>query len=340
MSGNGYDYPLGGGGGSVNPTSLRMPINVGGVFLDSLLYEDATRRILSTTTGLSINTFTGDFILGDTANFFAGNLIQVGASSTFTRFANENKGFYLGLDGPELNYFFGDFGGQDNGSSLLIDDKNRFITTGRKLKTNSPEAFGLYVNTNNGNTILGDVNGIFPNQLKFNLEQTTGIFYTSTGSSSLGLKLDFSNNQYAVGDFDLTNNGSSFIVDVVTSQIFTKYAGKNYGLFLDLSNGISSIGDVGYTLNGITINVDDVNQVVYASQLNIANGLSIDFRNHQFLIGDIAGLFQSTYFGVDDNLNTLTGSNVLLTPTASGNSGQHLKIRIGNTDYVIQLLNA
>ena len=340
MSGNGYDYPYSTGGGGTNPTSLRMPINVGGVFLDSLLYEDATRRILAATNGLYLNTNIGVFQLGDIAGAYANTIINVTGPYIATEFLGEPKGLYVGLDNSTGNkYALGDFGGKDNGSSFLIDDANQLITTGKNLKTVTPLFFGLFVDTNSGDTTIGDKDYIFPNALNFVVSQTGVAMYSATAGSQLGLLLDFGLNSYGLGDTAFTNNGTNFIVNVANSTIYSNYSGNPYGLKIDAGNGLNYLGDFNNDYNGNAFVINDTTNIVDVNHNGLPNGFRCDFSTNRFYIGDFQGQNNNTWQIIDDTQQWIEYSANLITGTAGGNSGQQLKIYINGNQYRIQLLN-
>lgn len=68
-------------------------------------------------------------------------------------------------------------------------------------------------------------------------------------------------------------------------------------------------------------------------------GLNIDFANRVYSVGDYFAQASSTFLGIDDLNQRLFCSLNLRSATAGGASGQHLKIRVGTTDYKIALLN-
>lgn len=75
-------------------------------------------------------------------------------------------------------------------------------------------------------------------------------------------------------------------------------------------------------------------------------GLSFNFSSRQFLFGDTDGVYNNTYFLIDDiqkrftfNGNEIWLNGTLTTGSSGSTSGQHLKVRINGTDYVIELKN-
>ena len=184
---------------------------------------------------------------------------------------------------------------------------------------------------------------------------------TSFNSQDQGFKFDFVNLGFSFGinygaDGSLTidannqesylynrllllgspNNGTFLEIDDFNSLIKTSYGGNNIGLKLDFALSKFYLGDFQGLLGECYFLADNDN----AFALIISNGYTNFQGDGPFTqIGDCAATQNSTTFGVNDSNQTLSGSGNLRSATAGGNSGQHLKIRLGGTDYKIQLLN-
>ena len=160
-----------------------------------------------------------------------------------------------------------------------------------------------------------------------------------------------------LGDFDNYNNGIYLFVDDNSTQIKTVWQGTNKGIFIDPNADYYQFGVQAY----YNLKVDNAG-IIQVEQNGSPMGLYIDFNNHQYYFGQTNGFSEScgvyldsplgysvigdyfshnanTYFGVDDNNTTLFTSGNLEVSTSSGTSGKHLKIRVGGTDYVIELKN-
>jgi hypothetical protein len=119
----------------------------------------------------------------------------------------------------------------------------------------------------------------------------TSYYYSgSIYPSDIGLKLDFANNQYWLGDSLL----DAFVVDNTSRVISTQFEGNSTGLYLDitnliyelgnngkgfrltLSNGITTIGDYQGSGNSTTLKIDDTNRRVSISgSTNITGSLTL-----------------------------------------------------------------
>lgn len=72
-------------------------------------------------------------------------------------------------------------------------------------------------------------------------------------------------------------------------------------------------------------------------QCNQGCGLFASTIGSKTIIGDWANFVNGSIFGVDDVDETLIVNENLLVPYAGGNSGLHLKIKVGSQNYVISL---
>lgn len=159
--------------------------------------------------------------------------------------------------------------------------------------------YGLIVDALNGTIQLGDIAGWYGGGIYFNIDNLNNFLSVQTGGVDVGLKLDFANSDYTFG-----------------------YTG-------DFGWNISNGGTCGFYINtagdwsGLVVNFD----FPYTGSLQ------------SVIIGDQASLGNGSIFGVNDIDEKLVASANLLSNTAGGSSGQHLKIKVGGTDYKIALLN-
>lgn len=188
-------------------------------------------------------------------------------------------------------------------------------------------------------------------------------FYT-TSFTDIGLKLDFANDEYVLGDYNGVSNNTYITVDnanafisllcsgygvsqqfdgingnvEISSQniIKTTNNGNDIGLKLDFSNLKYYFGDYNSINNGVYFLADNDNGFADIYQQGY---FSFRADGGDVRIGDLSGTSNFTYFGVNDTNEELIGSTGLLSNTASGTSGQHIKIRIGATLYKIKLEN-
>ena len=93
------------------------------------------------------------------------------------------------------------------------------------------------------------------------------------------------------------------------------------------------VGDT-FANNKIHFNIDTINNSIKSWSNNTQIGLSIDNTLNQYTLGST-----TEYLGIDTLNDTLIAGANLLSGTAGGASGQHLKININGTDYKIELRN-
>lgn len=105
--------------------------------------------------------------------------------------------------------------------------------------------------------------------------------------------------------------------------------GNSYGFKVDYPNQVISMGDFDYISNGSSIIIDDLSAIINISA-NLAIGIGCTDPSSTLSL--YAENFQ---FGA--NFIRFNGS--LTSGTASGASGQHLKINVNGTNYKIALLN-
>ena len=99
-------------------------------------------------------------------------------------------------------------------------------------------------------------------------ETTASVLKTVYSASDIGLKLDFANNQYYLGDFDVIGNGCYFVAD--NDNSFSQIYSQGYNNLL--ADGPStSIGDMSSTGNGTQFGVFDGAQTLIGSA-NLKSG--------------------------------------------------------------------
>lgn len=246
-----------------------------------------------------------------------------------------------------------------NGSNLFgiyldLTTENCYFGLNNNLSSSSNGVVCLFFDGNNGNAQFINT---FTGNAVLNLDNTTNKYNLAYGGAELGIKnnngnpLIYTSNQgtdsglyldFANGNFGLINNtaaqegiwindlfgtnksiyigfgdSTKALIGVQPNLIFTNYSSNNVGLKLDFVN-------LKYTFG--------------ATDTGIV-GLSVEDDIHIVSLGDITGNGQGTIFGVDDNAEKLIGSANLTVGGTHSNSGLHLKINLGGTDYVIQLLN-
>jgi len=184
-------------------------------------------------------------------------------------------------------------------------------------------------------------------------------YLTQYNGNDIGLKLDFANNiyqigvtsnitggglainagarNYSLGDFNELDNATYLNVDDSLQLIKTVNNGNDIGIKLDFGIFSYKFGDFNITNNGVYLECDDDNGII---RLYSGGGhTNFEGDGSTTYIGDVGGAVNQTRFGVDDTNQKLIASSNLLVGSSGATSGQHLKIKVGTTDYVIELKN-
>ena len=187
---------------------------------------------------------------------------------------------------------------------------------------------GFYIDATNG-ILIGTCSSSF--------------IYTCTNSGfSSGIVFD--NGNTIIGDVNNTYNGLNFLVSSSSNFIYSVYNTIQKGLLLNYTNSNENFrfGDwdnnryleCSQNNNSVTLYSNDtLKMLIYGSNAGFYASPGLTF------IGDYVGNVNNTLFGVNDDNQTLYATNNLLVGTSGSISGQHLKINVGGTDYVIELKN-
>jgi hypothetical protein len=177
-----------------------------------------------------------------------------------------------------------------------------------------------------GDTIrIGDV-GAFLSNIVFEINNDTGNYIkTSYGGNDIGLKLDFANNIYILGDNDDIVTGSvinignsagnsrititannigtptSYEIDGSNSIIKSVYQGNDIGLKLDFANNRFEIN--GGTNKGfLQIECNNDETYLFNSFVDIGSGLPGSANGTTLSVWDFSSLIKSSYGGNDIGL--------------------------------------
>jgi hypothetical protein len=204
---------------------------------------------------------------------------------------------------------------------------NSYIDNGLKLDfNNNSYKFGDYNNLSNGGAIVVNVGA--PE------------IYTTFNIGNLGYNISQSN--IVLGDYGATYNGLVLKVDFDSSGpeiIYTQYQGNDIGLKLDFANGLYQFGTATIS-GGIGLLVNNsTTEISTEDFLGGVNGFVVNMSTLTVSIGDYVGNANNTFLTINDANQRLELSGNLIAATAGGASGDHLKVRIGGTDYKIELRN-
>ena len=230
----------------------------------------------------------------------------------------------LKLDFANGEYSFGDL---PNNTQLLLKNNGEFSVSylgDRVIEANSSEkivGIGDMAETTNGTSFY-----VFDNNQ---------VIKTRNQGNDIGLKLDFANNVYELGQINGGNSTYLRIEDI--NKDVSIYNGNNYnGLSLNFVSKTYKFGEFSNT----HIQIADVNQTISTLNQDDEIGLKLDFANRVYELGQITGN-NATTLKIDDAAAfpvQVSGTNV--TQTTSGYpSGKFLKIKVDGVDYVIELKN-
>jgi hypothetical protein len=179
-------------------------------------------------------------------------------------------------------------------------------------------------------------------------DATNSILKTVYSASDVGLKLDFANNNYRLGDYDASNgsyvevdgwniylkgsnNNTWFEIDDNNSTIKSTYGNNDIGLNLDFANEIFKISNLAETYK-VQVSPNDDEVSMFASTGGIGSSIYVTDSSASMRS-------QATQLLIDGSNQRLTLSSNLEAAAAGASSGKFLKVRIGLTDYKIALLN-
>ena len=180
-----------------------------------------------------------------------------------------------------------------------------------------------------GNNIYGFGNSTYETSLSFTDNQF---------NLSNRLKIDFTNNNILyIGDVGLNYTGTAFAVDPANSIIETFDNSSSTGLKLDFINLQYKIGE--FTQGKQThLLIDENNYLISFYYDGTENGLKLDHSGRTYSLGQLNG-GTGTKLEIDDqNQKLILSSNLETTSAGSGAAGKRLKITIGGTDYLIDLI--
>lgn len=189
------------------------------------------------------------------------------------------------------------------------------------------------------------------------------VLRTVFGGTVNGLDIDHSNRSYQLGQL-MGENNTYISVNDVGSTIKSYSQGNPFGFYIDRNSYFVAFGDY-LGGNNTFLSIDTfsflvsfyVNSNVFFNingnqsegYFGISNSMfAFELNNGVSAIGDYYGSVNSNYIFVDDlngNLNFQAQSELrffgpnLITPSAGGASGDHLRVVINGNNYVIALLN-
>jgi len=174
----------------------------------------------------------------------------------------------------------------------------------------------------------------------------TGIY----NNSPVGIKLDFNNLRYELGDFNITNIGTFLRVDDNTTSITTHHNSTDIGLSLSFGQGVFTLGDYNNYYNNIYFKVDLTNEKIITRSAIGFNGLSIDFINDIYQLGDFDYLGNSSILKIDNGNQEIywisnkepkfddNGTGSMITTAPGVPALDYWRVNINGQSYLIPLV--
>jgi hypothetical protein len=279
-------------------------------------------------------------MLGSTIN--SGERLQVTGQAVIRNNGNLSTSFKINDTNANASYIAVTASNTDtaiiaNGNSAIPID---FYTGGSfKMRLDAFGALGIntaapaYFLDVYGTAGIG-VNTPFANQAFFEVNNNT--IKTYYNGINRGLVIDFN-----ADNADLFCSTSLFHIDTSNASISV----NGYDTLLCQSDRVY-IGDWNTLRNGTSIFINDTAFLISTYTNNIESGIKIDNsatgngRQPVVSIGDHNFVDKGTTFIVDSVNDKFEFKGTFITTTsASGNSGNHLKVTINGTPYVIELKN-
>jgi hypothetical protein len=244
---------------------------------------------------------------------------------------NNSQGLNIQINGISYTYTFGDVA-VINSTYLQINDTAQTFTLHNSGSTN-----GIRLNFANSTYQFGQING--GNSVKLTFDDTNDrIFTTGISNQVSGLDIYPNLQQFYFGVNSTNNLTHLFINDVAQVGYFAN-AGFVQGLNLDFANTTYKFGQINGG-NETRLEIFDPTGVIETLKPGGVDGLQLNLVNSIYKFGNLTGT-NNTYLEIDDLAAfpvQLNGTN-LISNTASGLSGLHLKIKVNGVDYKLRLEN-
>ena len=258
---------------------------------------------------------------GFKAQYYVTSIGDVGLNNNSVQLIiNDDDASILSQFGPDIinqyGFYFntqysqiGDWNNHNTNCFISVDYANSIISTslnnGSTYGTGNYSNYGIYMNVNYGDPymVFGDYFSDNSHTRMYITEDT--YITTAYDVYQKGIVMQFSIDQYRLGDPNGQTNGMCFNVD---NGAYNIYTGRN------LSHTIGGI--VNFGMNYIDNNVDRL-----------------------FAIGDFDSNYNNTSIIVNDKAQYIELNGNITAALAGGNAGLHLILYVNGTPYKIQLLN-
>ena len=211
-----------------------------------------------------------------------------------------------GLSGGTNNYIPLWVGSNALTSSYLNQSNGILKTTSGSIDK------GLYLNTTSDVYQIGDWNDNNPNGVRLNVSYTPTerLISTAYQGADIGLKLDFANNTYILGNLIGNGDGLIFqngVYSFGTGSLLT----DGFGLGINWNEKFVKLGDYGGISNGTLINIDDTNQQITLNKNVLLPNITSSPQSNVVTINTTTGQLYytaSSAFGGGGGSSVNTGS--------------------------------
>lgn len=187
--------------------------------------------------GLFIDSVGFLFQLGDLAPLSAGTNIQIDASANDTvlfKTGGDIGTNFLEFNNGSFFYTYGDIVNANNGLVSLLDSAGLVYS----ITSNAGASTFFLISPNTGLYQLGDISGSV-NDTFFTVDDINGLIYTSKTGDIYGLRIDFTNRTYQLGQIPGSGSNATYLVVDDAAQDVTMYNSAGAGLFLTANeNGL------------------------------------------------------------------------------------------------------
>ena len=155
-----------------------------------------------------------------------------------------------------------------------------------------------------GGTTINPTNDFIP--VRFNATSFKDSFLRNTTTAlesqyigvKKGIYLNFANQLYSLGDYNLATNGTMLVVDENNETISTKNINEPKGLLFDYNGAVYKFGDFNNYNNGSSLIIDDTTNEIYTKFNGLVSGFALNFAANSYSFGDIG---TGTTFLMDSN---------------------------------------
>ena len=208
--------------------------------------------------------------------------------------------------------------GGGGGPTPGIDDVLAVGQALTAIRTISQSSFGLLLSNTNNTRRFNDNGAAIFNLSTIGFTVSTqssakGVFITDQAIAQINyLNIDIQNDIYKIGDFIVTGNGNTLIIDNANDQVYLQNKGITQGLYFDFSNKAYKFGKLN-SGSEQSIEVDELNDITSAIFAGIVNGFNLDFSALSFQFGYL----DTT--GSDDIFLSFNGNGSTISANFNGN---------------------